>query len=146
MGLDRRPLTRAQGRGTNARATHRDLYLSESEPAAPADTLSTPPSRAASQPPSAATSLVLGGQACLWTEYVRGASEGQYMALPRLAALSRALWYPPDRCGAEELQRDLERLQAQWRMRGLVHRVASRQQGHRRCFSAPPLEFDPMTA
>jgi hexosaminidase len=37
---------------------------------------------------------VLGGQANLWTEYVSDGQHAEYMALPRLAALSEALWSP----------------------------------------------------
>jgi hexosaminidase len=39
---------------------------------------------------------ILGGQANLWTEQVKSLSHIQYMMLPRLSALSEALWTNPD--------------------------------------------------
>jgi hexosaminidase len=40
---------------------------------------------------------ILGGQACLWTEFVPDARQAEYMMLPRLAAMSEVLWSPKDR-------------------------------------------------
>eukprot|EP00877_Chromochloris_zofingiensis_P000458 jgi/Chrzof1/10412/UNPLg00336.t1 len=39
-------------------------------------------------------SRILGGQANLWTEYVPDATTAEYMLLPRLCAMSEALWSP----------------------------------------------------
>jgi hexosaminidase len=39
---------------------------------------------------------ILGGQANLWTEYVRTPGQAQYMAYPRALAMAEALWSPPD--------------------------------------------------
>jgi len=41
---------------------------------------------------SEAAKHILGGQANLWTEYVKTFSHAEYMAFPRVAALSEALW------------------------------------------------------
>ncbi|SEN88704.1 hexosaminidase [bacterium A37T11] len=41
-----------------------------------------------------AASYILGGQACLWTENIASTSHAEYMLLPRLLALSEALWTP----------------------------------------------------
>jgi len=40
---------------------------------------------------------ILGGQSCLWTEFVPDAHTAEYMMLPRLAAMSEVLWTPKDR-------------------------------------------------
>ncbi|HEX7573742.1 MAG TPA: family 20 glycosylhydrolase, partial [Bacteroidota bacterium] len=37
---------------------------------------------------------ILGGEACLWTEYVADPSRAEYMLLPRLAAMAEVLWTP----------------------------------------------------
>lgn len=41
--------------------------------------------------------LIPGGQACLWTENVPTPARVEYMLLPRLLALSEALWSPRER-------------------------------------------------
>jgi hexosaminidase len=40
---------------------------------------------------------ILGGQANLWTEYIAEGRHAEYMALPRLAALSEAVWSPKEK-------------------------------------------------
>ncbi len=45
---------------------------------------------------------ILGGQANLWTEQIKSLSHIQYMMLPRLSALSEALWTNPDRKNEQE--------------------------------------------
>jgi len=40
---------------------------------------------------------VLGAQAQLWTEYMAGPKEVEYMAFPRLTALAEVVWTPKDR-------------------------------------------------
>jgi hexosaminidase len=42
-------------------------------------------------------SRVLGAQAQIWTEYIRTPKDVEYMAFPRLSALSEAVWTPMDR-------------------------------------------------
>lgn len=37
---------------------------------------------------------VLGGQACLWAEFIPNESHAEYMTAPRLSALAEALWSP----------------------------------------------------
>jgi hexosaminidase len=39
-------------------------------------------------------SHILGGQACLWTEFVADPFRAEYMILPRLAAMAEVLWSP----------------------------------------------------
>ena len=41
--------------------------------------------------------FVLGAQGNVWTEYITDFSKVQYMSMPRMAALSEALWTPVDR-------------------------------------------------
>jgi len=40
---------------------------------------------------------VLGGQGQIWTEYLAGPKQVEYMAFPRLTALAEVLWTQPDR-------------------------------------------------
>ena len=40
---------------------------------------------------------ILGGQACLWTEFVADPRHAEYMMLPRLAAMAEVLWSPKKR-------------------------------------------------
>jgi hexosaminidase len=42
-------------------------------------------------------SRVLGAQGQLWTEYLPGPKQVEYMAFPRLTALAEVLWSPPER-------------------------------------------------
>lgn len=51
---------------------------------------------------------ILGGQANLWTEYIPTPQHAEYMALPRMTALSEALWSPTD---SRDFEGYLERLQ-----------------------------------
>jgi hexosaminidase len=37
---------------------------------------------------------ILGGEACLWTEYVADPAHAEYMILPRLSAMAEVLWSP----------------------------------------------------
>jgi hexosaminidase len=57
---------------------------------------------------------VLGGQACLWTEYVPTPGDVEYLLFPRLFAMAEVLWSPKDeRDDADFLKRvsaGLERL------------------------------------
>jgi len=39
---------------------------------------------------------VLGGQACLWTEYVPAPADVEYLLFPRLFAMAEVLWSPKD--------------------------------------------------
>lgn len=39
---------------------------------------------------------VLGGQACIWTEYIETEEKAQRMPMPRLLAMSEALWSAPN--------------------------------------------------
>ena len=40
---------------------------------------------------------ILGGQAQIWTEYMAGPKQVEYMAFPRLTALAEVLWTQPER-------------------------------------------------
>src|SRR4029453_18025253 len=40
---------------------------------------------------------ILGGQGQLWTEYMAGPKQVEYMAFPRLTALAEVLWTQPER-------------------------------------------------
>ena len=41
--------------------------------------------------------FILGAQGNVWTEYITDFSKVQYMAMPRIAALSETLWTPADK-------------------------------------------------
>jgi hexosaminidase len=43
--------------------------------------------------------LILGGQANLWTEYIPTTEKAEYMLLPRMCALSEAVWSPRNKKG-----------------------------------------------
>ena len=40
---------------------------------------------------------ILGGQGQIWTEYMAGPKQVEYMAFPRLTALAEVLWTQPER-------------------------------------------------
>ena len=44
-----------------------------------------------------ASKHIMGGEATLWTEYVTTEAQAQHQLMPRLAALSEALWTSPSR-------------------------------------------------
>jgi len=45
---------------------------------------------------------VLGGQACLWTEYIPTPADVEYLLFPRLFAMAEILWSPKDRRNDED--------------------------------------------
>lgn len=51
---------------------------------------------------------ILGGQANLWTEQIKSLSHIQYMMLPRLSALSEALWTTPENKNESEFIKKLD--------------------------------------
>lgn len=59
---------------------------------------------------------ILGGQANLWTEQIKSLSHIEYMMLPRLSALSEALWTNPEQKNEQEFIKKIDvhfdRLQA----------------------------------
>jgi hexosaminidase len=59
---------------------------------------------------------ILGGQACLWTEFIADPPQAEYMILPRLAAMAEVLWSPKDRRDQEHffsrIESQLHRYQA----------------------------------
>ena len=61
-------------------------------------------------------SHILGGQGQIWTEYMAGPKQVEYMAFPRLTALAEVLWTAPERKDyrdfLERLAVHLERLSA----------------------------------
>lgn len=61
---------------------------------------------------------VLGGQANLWTEHVDSWALAEYMLLPRLAAMSEALWSQPQAKDWQGFRQRLEEHQQHWRHRG----------------------------
>ncbi|WOD43819.1 beta-N-acetylhexosaminidase [Hwangdonia lutea] len=51
---------------------------------------------------------ILGGQANLWTEQIKTLSHVQYMMLPRLSALSEALWTNPNQKNKEKFIKKID--------------------------------------
>jgi len=62
---------------------------------------------------------ILGGQVNLWTEYIHDGRHAEYMALPRLAALSEAVWSPMDRRSWEDFAARTRGLLARYEAAGL---------------------------
>jgi hexosaminidase len=44
----------------------------------------------------------MGAQANVWTEYITTFSQVEYMSMPRMAALSEALWTPAEKKNYKE--------------------------------------------
>lgn len=61
----------------------------------------------------------LGGEACLWTENVPTPQRVEYMLLPRLTALSEALWTPAARKDYVRFIRSLEAQFQRWDVQGI---------------------------
>jgi hexosaminidase len=65
---------------------------------------------------AAESKYILGAQANVWTEYMRAPEKVEYMAYPRVCALSEVLWTAPERKNwpafAERLMPHLKRLDA----------------------------------
>lgn len=55
--------------------------------------------------------FVLGGQACLWTEFVTTPADIEYLLFPRLPAMAEVLWSPPEGRSEDEFA---QRLPAEW--------------------------------
>ncbi len=51
---------------------------------------------------------ILGGQANLWTEYIKNTRKVEYQVFPRMAALSEALWTPKDLRDSADFEKRLE--------------------------------------
>ena len=54
---------------------------------------------------AAAAKHILGGEATLWTEYVSTEAQAWHQLLPRLAAMSEALWTRPEKKDYADFQR-----------------------------------------
>ncbi len=51
---------------------------------------------------------ILGGQANLWTEYVKNTRKVEYQVFPRMAALSEVLWTPKEQRDSADFEKRLE--------------------------------------
>lgn len=61
--------------------------------------------------------FIIGGQANVWTEYIKTPQQVEYMAFPRMLALSEVLWSPKE-------NRDFEDFR--WRLNSLLPRLDAR--------------------
>jgi hexosaminidase len=57
--------------------------------------------------------FIMGAQGNIWTEYIPNYQKVEYMALPRMSALSEVLWLPSDRKNYENFS---ERIQNHFKM------------------------------
>ena len=90
--LDHKHLDQSEEPGQLGVCTVRDSYSFEPVP----DSLST-----------GEAGRILGGQANIWTELMPFARHVEYMAFPRLSALSEAFWSPKERRNWEDFERRL---------------------------------------
>jgi hexosaminidase len=51
---------------------------------------------------------ILGGQANLWTEYIKNPSKVEYMVFPRMSALSEVLWTPKEKKNWKDFEKRLQ--------------------------------------
>lgn len=65
---------------------------------------------------------VLGAQAQVWTEYIRTPKEAEYMAFPRLIALSEVVWSPAARRAWPDFRKRLDVQLARWRVLDVAYR------------------------
>lgn len=68
---------------------------------------------------SAEAEHVIGGQACLWTEYVKDGKTAEYMILPRITALSEVLWSSTEDRNWESFNNRLMRMMRRFDAMGL---------------------------
>ena len=64
---------------------------------------------------------ILGGEACLWTENVPTPQRVEYMLLPRMLALSEALWTPVGRRDYTRFTRSVEAQFRRWDVAGIKY-------------------------
>jgi hexosaminidase len=57
--------------------------------------------------PANQTKFILGGQANLWTEYVKNPGKVEYMLFPRMTALSEVLWSPKEKRNWNDFEKRL---------------------------------------
>jgi hexosaminidase len=68
--------------------------------------------------------LILGGQANIWTEYINNPSKAEYMAFPRLSAVSEVLWSPHSSRNWEQFKSRLARQKIRYRLWGIQYNPA----------------------
>lgn len=66
---------------------------------------------------------VIGGQANIWTEYIKTASHVEYMAFPRMLALSEVLWSPKESRDFADFQRRLNAVLPRLDKQGVNYRI-----------------------
>jgi hexosaminidase len=66
---------------------------------------------------------VIGGQANIWTEYIKTPSHVEYMAFPRMLALSEVLWSRPEDKSYADFQRRLHHQLARLDAQGVNYRI-----------------------
>jgi hexosaminidase len=58
--------------------------------------------------PAANAIYIMGAQANLWTEYIKNPSKVEYMAFPRMSALSEVLWSPKEKRNWPDFEKRLQ--------------------------------------
>ena len=69
----------------------------------------------------AEASHILGGEACLWTEYVADPARAEYMLLPRLSAMAEVLWSGPGGHGTPDFFSRIEPQLSRYRAVGYTY-------------------------
>jgi len=127
------PLVRVVRSGSQALVSF-GYYLDHMRPASFHYAVDPVPAHLGLSAPEAAR--ILGGEACMWGEYV-SAQNIESRTWPRAAAIAERLWSPPTVVDAEDMYRRLETVSARLEARGLRHRTWTREGLARLAGAAP---------